>query len=392
VRPLDEKDTTMTSALEAQLRSTTGTVPVRVVDSDVHPTPKIGEFDQFVPEPYRALIRQRKQLAGNGVYYDAPDYNHAYAMRTDAFPGDGNFAGSDPDMTFRQLILESGSDIAILGPLTTGGQTEDEIHALCVATNLWQDACWLDAEHNWHQRYRGSICAAIEAPLDAAREIEKWAGHPMMVQVLINAEPRPAWGDPRYDPIWAAATRHDIPVACHLGRGQHNELPMSPVGFMTYNHDFMVTYSMLAANQVMSLIFDGVFDRFPTLQIVLIEHAFTWILPLMWRMDAMYEARGPENGLKRRPSEYVKDHIWFTTQPLDYPADKLELSRTLEWMEADRLLLFSSDYPHWTFDEPRWVLKHLPEGMREKIMHGNAVELFHLPAEVPALEGQARVF
>ncbi len=135
---------------------------------------------------------------------------------------------------------------------------------------------------------------------------------------------------------------------------------MSPVGFMTYNHDLMVTYSMLAANQVMSLIFDGVFDRFPTLQIVFIEHAFNWILPLMWRMDAIYAARGPENGLKRKPSDYVKDNIWFTTQPLDYPENKLELTRALEWMEADKLLLFSSDYPHWTFDDPRWVAKHMP--------------------------------
>ncbi len=161
---------------------------------------------------------------------------------------------------------------------------------------------------------------------------------------------------------------------------------------MSYNHDFMVTYSMLAANQIMSLVFDGVFDRFPELQIVFIEHAFSWILPLMWRMDAVHAARGNELGLKKKPSEYVKDHIWFTTQPLDYPEDKLELTNALEWMEADRLMLFSSDYPHWTFDEPRWLAKHLPEPMRDKVMFGNAVELFGLPATVPALAGQVRAF
>ena len=93
---------------------------------------------------------------------------------------------------------------------------------------------------------------------------------------------------------------------------------------------------------------------------MLIEHAFNWILPLMWRMDAMYEARGPENGLKRKPSEYVKDLIWFTTQPLDYPEDKLELTKALEWMEADKILLFFFDYPHWTYDDPQWVTKHIP--------------------------------
>ena len=147
-----------------------------------------------------------------------------------------------------------------------------------------------------------------------------------MAQILIKAEPRPSWGDPKYDPIWAAATKHDITVSCHLSRGHYEELPIPPVGLPSYNHDFMVTYSLLAANQVMSLIFDGVFDRFPTLRIVFVEHAFTWILPLMWRMDAIYEARKSWMDIKRKPSEYVKDHIKFTTQPLDYPEDKTELT------------------------------------------------------------------
>lgn len=382
----------MTIDIEQERKVGAEQTQVRVVDSDVHPTPKFGELAQFIPEPYRTLIAQRSDMAGNPVYYDAPDYNHAYAMRTDTFPDDGNFAGSDPDLLFRQLVMEAGSDIVMLGPLNGMGQTEAESHAMCVATNLWQDACWLDSTNNWHERYRGSICVAIESPVEGSREIERWAGHPYMSQVLINAEPRPAWGHPMYDPIWEAATRHGIPVACHLGRGQHNELPMSPVGFMTYNHDLMVSYSMLAANQVMSLVFDGVFDRFPDLQIVFIEHAFNWILPLMWRMDAVYAARGPENGLKRKPSEYVKDHLWFTTQPLDYPEDKLELTNALEWMEADKLLLFSSDYPHWTFDDPQWVAKHMPHQWREQIMFENAIEVFDLPSTIPALPGQKRPF
>ena len=138
---------------------------------------------------FRDLFAKRSAGAGSQNYYDPPDYAHAYAMRTDTFPGDGNFAGSDPALLFRQLIRDAGSDIAILGPLTGGGQTDEESHAMAVATNRWQDTCWLDSENNWHQRYRGSICAAVESPQDGAREIEQWAGHPYMSQVLINAEP-----------------------------------------------------------------------------------------------------------------------------------------------------------------------------------------------------------
>ncbi|MGY1742235.1 MULTISPECIES: amidohydrolase family protein [unclassified Blastococcus] len=381
----------MTIEMQRPTTVSTEMTEVRVVDSDIHPTPKRGELTPFLPPRFRSLFENRAKGAGSPVYYDAPDFAYSFAMRTDSFPADGNFAGSDPELMFRQVIMEAGCDLLILGPLNGGGQTEEEHHAVTQATNAWQDACWLDSEHNWHGRFRGSIVAAMEHPEAAAREIEHWAGHPYMSQVLIGAELRPAWGDPRYDPVWEAATRNGLPVACHLGRGQHNELPMSPVGFMTYNHDLMVSYSMLAANQVMSLVFDGVFDRFPDLQIVFIEHAFNWLLPLMWRMDAVYAKRGPENGLKRKPSEYVKDHIWCTTQPLDMPEDKLEFTRALEWMEADRLLLFSSDYPHWTFDDPQWVAKHLPLHMRDKIMYQNALEVFpNLPSTVPALPGQKR--
>jgi predicted TIM-barrel fold metal-dependent hydrolase len=128
------------------------------------------------------------------------------------------------------------------------------------------------------------------------------------------------------------------------------------------------------------------------LRIVFVEHAFTWILPLMWRMDAIYEARKSRVDIKRKPSEYVKDHIKFTTQPLDYPDDKTELARALEWMECDKVLLFSSDYPHWTFDDPRWLVKHLPEHARENVMFRNGLATYHLPDTVPVLEGQVRVF
>jgi predicted TIM-barrel fold metal-dependent hydrolase len=370
----------------------TGLVPVRVVDNDVHPVPKRGEFFDFVPEPYRSQYFLRQKV-GDTITYDAPDYNEARAMRMDAFPADGNFPGSDPEMAFRHVIVEAGCDIAILEPGSPESITPEIASARMTATNRWLDAKWLGNEGNWHQRWRGSICAAIEDPAGAAREIEDWAGHPYMAQVLIHAEPKPAWGNPKYYPVWEAATRHDITVACHLSRGGFDNYPRPSVGWPSYNHDFMVTYSLLAANQVMSLIFDGVFEKFPTLKIVLVEHAFTWILPLMWRMDAIYAARrGDLPHVRRKPSEYVLEHIFFSTQPLDYPEDKLELTRALELMQADRLLLFSSDYPHWTYDDPTWVLKHIPEPMRDRIMFKNGIDLYHLPESVPAVEGQKRVF
>jgi predicted TIM-barrel fold metal-dependent hydrolase len=367
---------------------------VRVVDADVHPVARPGEWIEHVPEPYRSQFWKRRKR-GQIIEFEPANYVQSKAQRLDAWPEDGGFPGTDPDLAFKQLILEAGADIGILLlPLAVRDQVLPEhTQAAAVATNHWMASHWLNGTGNWHGRWRGTIAVALQDPQWAAREIEYWAGDPNMVGVLIKAEPRPSWGDPRYDPVWEAATRHRLPVACHLSRGYYDTLPMPPVGPPSYWHDFHATYSLLAANQVMSLIFDGVFERFPTLQVVLVEHAFSWILPLMWRMDAIYNAQKRDlPHLKRKPSEYVYDHIWFTSQPLDYPEDRSELARVLEWMEADRILLFSSDYPHGTYDDPKWVIRQIPKQLRERIMFQNGIDLYGLPRSLPALEGQSRVW
>lgn len=76
-------------------------------------------------------------------------------------------------------------------------------------------------------------------------------------------------------------------------------------------------------------------------------------------------------------------------QPVDHPEEKRSLTIALE---CEKILLFSSDYPHWTFDDPRWLIKHLPAPAREAIMYRNGIQTYHLPESVPALPGQTRVW
>src|SRR5437868_6101485 len=83
-------------------------------------------------------------------------------------------------------------------------------------------------------------------------------------------------------------------------------------------------------------------------------------------------ARAEVPHLKRRPSEYVREHFWFTTQPIDEPDQANHLRSLIEWVGVDRLL-FSSDYPHWDFDDPRFAFRTpLGEAERLKIFNGNA--------------------
>ena len=59
--------------------------------------------------------------------------------------------------------------------------------------------------------------------------------------------------------------------------------------------------------------------------------------------------------LKRKPSEYIRDHIFWTTQPMEDPERREHLFDVIDWIGWDKLL-FATDYPHWDFDEPSRVL------------------------------------
>jgi predicted TIM-barrel fold metal-dependent hydrolase len=50
--------------------------------------------------------------------------------------------------------------------------------------------------------------------------------------------------------------------------------------------------------------------------------------------------------------------------------------------------MFSTDYPHWSYDSPDYAINRFPAAQRERIMRGNATALYGLPATVRALPGE----
>lgn len=132
---------------------------------------------------------------------------------------------------------------------------------------------------------------------------------------------------------------------------------------------------------MISLVCSGVFERFPKLKFVLAEGGFAWIPPLMWRLDRAAERLAAEvPHLRRPPSEYVKEHFWFTTQPIEEPEKQEYFSQTLRALDMDHGFLFASDYPHWDFDAPDTALpRTLPPRFRDQIFVENALALYSFP-------------
>jgi predicted TIM-barrel fold metal-dependent hydrolase len=136
--------------------------------------------------------------------------------------------------------------------------------------------------------------------------------------------------------------------------------------------------------QLLSLIAEGVFQKYPKLKVVLIESGFTWLPHFLWRTGKTWRGVRPEvPWLDRSPAELVREHVRFTLQPVDAPPGKPEvLARVMEHLGSDRFLLFSTDYPHWQFDGDDILPGGLGEETIKRMLVDNALDAYPRLREV----------
>lgn len=105
----------------------------------------------------------------------------------------------------------------------------------------------------------------------------------------------------------------------------------------------------------------------------------------MWRLDAFWRRLKSEvPNVSRPPSEYIRERVRFTSQPFEEPDQPGDLLTVFDSAPASELLMFSTDYPHWDFDDPQWVLRKLRSQERQRILRDNALEFYGLPSVRPA--------
>ena len=139
-----------------------------------------------------------------------------------------------------------------------------------------------------------------------------------------------------------------------------------------------------------SMILQGLFDKYPGQKILVQEGGFWWIIDFMLRVDEMYldhpgdiqlverKLESGEKFLNKLPSEYIFDHFRFSTQPMCKPKRIQDFRSLLQMTHAEELMLYSSDWPHATFDPVNWVFetRALSDSMRRRILSENAKKLF----------------
>ncbi len=347
-------------------------VKTGVIDCDVHNSvPSIEALLPYLSDRWCDYVVE------HGVKSLEPNYypkGSPLSAHPDAKPSSGKPAGSDLELLRQQVLDPWDVQYAVLNCLY-GVQliyNEDWAADMARAVNDWQIAEWLDKD----PRLRASLVVPTQNPERAVEEIHRLGHHPGFIQVLLMVRSQMPYGKRYYWPIYEAAEQYGLTIGIHAGGGTGN--PVMPVGWPSHYIEDYVSQAQAFQTQLVSMISEGVFNKFPRLRAVFLESGFTWLPSLMWRMDKNWKGLRREiPWVDRLPSEIIREHIRLTIQPADEPEQPEYLLETMEQLGSDELLLFSTDYPHWHFDRKEETIPvKLSPSLEKKILTENAKAIY----------------
>lgn len=233
---------------------------------------------------------------------------------------------------------------------------------------LYNDRC-SEVVSRYPERLLGLAAAPMQAPELAVQEIERAAKLPGLRGVYMATSINGTnLDEPQFDPVYAKCEELGWPIFLH---------PLNTVGaerMRKYHLRNLLGNPYDTGIAAASLIFGGVMDRFPKLEVVL-AHAGGAFPALVGRMDHGAAVR-PEIKLPRPPSEYVRRFHYDTITHNDQI-----LLNLINQVGADRILLGSDHPADMGSVRPADTVERLSSlsgAQRALILGGNAARLLKL--------------
>jgi predicted TIM-barrel fold metal-dependent hydrolase len=362
----------------------------RLISSDSHVTEPGDLWTKRVPAAFR-------DRAPRIVSLDKGDAWIVEGMKDPISFGLSSCAGLEPDqmrawVRFEEIrrggydpaarIVEQdrdGVDAEVLYPtprlaIGIAAHGEEAYHlAMVRAYNDWMSEFAAYAP----ERFGGlAILPNRGGPEAAVAEIERVMDRPGMRGVVLGCWPNGTLAiQPEDDPVWAALAERGLPVTIHVSLTQTMPAAAGQVKLPGYGRFFD------APNRMIEMVFSGVFDRFPSLEVFFAEVDFGWVPYVKEQIDNNYNRLAASSGfgLKAPPREAIERHFHF-----GYMTDTFGL-RNVHHVGAERVL-WSSDYPHISADWPySWrtiqsSMSGISPADRHLMLAGNAVRLFRFDA------------
>jgi predicted TIM-barrel fold metal-dependent hydrolase len=373
------------------------------VDADGHVLEDAGLWDHYIEAKYRDRALRMKRDAQGLEYLEIGGLPSKRTRK--GYPATlGRMGQKDleafkphPDKTYAanmpygacnaderlKLLDAEGLEAAVLYP-TLGILWEAELtdvelsQAYCRAYNRWIADFCRDSKGRLVPIAHVSLSDPAGSALELARAVKDGCRGAFVVPFTWSRLPH---GHPDHDALFAAAQDLGVPLAIHPA---FEPPAIAPTRF-TLMRKTRLLASVTAADGVraaFTTLFDfGVFDRFPKLNVVVLESGAGWIGYWLDRLDAVYEATfiGERVPLEEKPSHYFKTRCFISADP-----DERTIPSLAERLGAERFF-WASDYPHADhtanyMEEVEELAGLLPEKARRRFLGDNARELYRVEA------------
>jgi aminocarboxymuconate-semialdehyde decarboxylase len=235
---------------------------------------------------------------------------------------------------------------------------------------------------DWVRAYRGRFIGSFTLPLQDMPRALAELGYAvknlgLRIANLPAAHHGRYLGDPYFLPLWEAIVDNGVAALVHPDG-------IKDADFQQFSLWNAIGQGIEETRVMASLIYEGIFERFPDLQIV-ISHAGGYLPLYIARLDRNATAHPASmKNLRRKPSEYLRNFYFDTVT-----YDPLIVRILAERVGADRLL-FGSDYPFGD-DDPMQLVHRcgFDQPTTAAVAGGNAEALLQRSGVASSLELQS---
>ena len=317
----------------------------RIIDGDGHIIEDLEAIYHYLPAHYRGY------MSPNTMF---PPLDHLHSGRATTTPPQRNGRGKVGPKEWGDFLEDVGIDATVLYPtsaLAYGKMVSiDYAVELCRAYNNWLHDTYLKVS----PVFKGMALIPMQDPTAAVEELRRVVRELGMVGAMIpsNGLHAPV-GSPEYFPIYAEAERLGTCLAIH--GGAHDRFGMDQMNMYVPVHALGHPFGLMIACG--SVVFNGIFERFPNVRVGFMEGGVAWLLLCLERFEASHATHfqyqppgqfGPKEGEKA--DKYVIRHIKEGRMFVGCEGEEKALAYAVK-LVGNTPFMYSSDYPHEVTNE-----------------------------------------
>jgi uncharacterized protein len=316
-------------------------VATKIVDGDGHIQEDTPGIRSFLPSPYCDIAKRQLSLF--------PPLDHLHSARAVETPPARDGRPVVGPQGWLEFLEDVGIEWTVLYPTAAlaYGKIVSPDYAVAVtrAYNDWLHHTYLE----FNPRFKGMAIIPLQDPEEAVKELRRAVTELGMLGAMMpsNGLPVPL-GSKMYWPIYAEAERLGCSLSIH--GGCHDRFGMDHLNMYVPVHALGHPWGL--AINCASIVYNGIFDRFPGIRIAFLEGGTAWLLLCLERFHSSHETHfqymppgqpGPREG--ERPDRYIIKQIKEGRFFVGCETEELTMPFTLK-IVGNEPFIYSSDFPH----------------------------------------------